>query len=263
MVLRLVGHELVEVEEDTATPPQNRQGTAQDRPAEDKRSFVQRLFTRIAPRYDWFNRLASCGLDQRWRRTAMTRGMVEPGSRILDVCTGTGDLAILCARRQRGQGMVVGIDMNRAMLTYAQQKQRRSGLEVQWFEGDAQALPFADGSFDRVMVGFSTRNLSDLMVGLREMVRVLRPGGRLIMLETGLPSNPIVRVGYLVFLGTAARVIGFILTGRVWPFSYLARSVKEFLTPAQCVERLQGLKTEVQYVPLSHGLASLYLATKQ
>ena len=170
---------------------------------------------------------------------------------------------MLCAQRQRGQGMVVGIDMNRAMLTYAQQKQRRAGLDIQWFEGDAQALPFADGSFDRVTIGFSTRNLSDLMVGLREMVRVLRPGGRLIILETGRPSNPIVRVGYLIFLGTAARVIGFILTGRVWPFSYLARSVKTFLTPAQCVERLQSLTTAVQYVPLSQGLASLYLATKR
>jgi len=246
--LRLVGHELVEVEEPHL---------------EDKRSFVQRLFTRIAPRYDWFNRLASCGLDQRWRQIAMRQGAVESSQRILDACAGTGDLAILCARRQHGEGMIVGIDMNRAMLTYAQHKQRRSGLDIHWFEGDAQALPFVDGTFDRVTIGFSTRNLSDLMMGLREMVRVLRPGGRLIILETGYPANPVVRGGYLVFLGTAARLIGFVLTGRVWPFSYLARSVKQFLTPAQFVERLQSLQTEVQYVPLSYGLASLYLATKR
>jgi len=229
---------------------------------EDKRFFVQRLFTAIAPRYDWFNRLASCGLDQRWRKEALILGGIQPGQRVLDVCSGTGDLAILVAKRQNGSAAVVGIDMNREMLTYAQQKQRSQRLDIDWLQADAQKLPFSSESFDCVMIGFSTRNLSDLMQGLREMVRVLRPHGRLIILETGYPRHPLVRIGYQTFLLTFGRLIGWILTGRVWPFTYLARSVRQFLTPQQVAERLQSLSTQVQYVPLSYGLASLYLATK-
>ena len=259
--LRLVGHELIEVEEEQAGLRSNAPVTAPPASSE-KRPFIQRLFTRIAPRYDWFNRLASCGLDQWWRRQAVVCGGIQPGQRVLDVCTGTGDLAILCARRLHGQGEVVGIDMNRAMLALARQKQRAKGLAITWFQGDAEALPFASGSFDRVLIGFSTRNLNDLMTGLREIVRVLRPRGELIILETGRPSNPVVRAGYFVFLFTFARAIGVVLTGRLWPFTYLARSVQQFLAPQQFVERLRSLQTEVQYVPLSNGLASLYLAVK-
>ena len=230
---------------------------------QEKRTFVQRLFTHIAPRYDWFNRLASCGLDQHWRRVALSRGGVEPGQRLLDVCAGTGDLAILCARRQRGRGIVIGADMNKAMLRRAQRKQQVRRLSIGWAQADALALPFPDGSFDRVTIGFSTRNLSDLAAGLREMVRVLRPGGRLIVLETGRPSNPVMRWGYHLFLLTVARLIGVLLTGRLWPFTYLAKSVEGFLTPQQVVERLHRAHTTVEYLPLSGGLASVYLATKR
>ncbi|MBI3996162.1 MAG: ubiquinone/menaquinone biosynthesis methyltransferase [Candidatus Omnitrophica bacterium] len=229
---------------------------------EEKRPFVQRLFTRIAPRYDWFNRLASCGLDQGWRRRALIRGEIQPGQRVLDVCAGTGDLAILCARRQRGQGTVIGVDMNRDMLMRAAQKQQARRMGIAWFQGDAEALPFATDSFDRVVIGFSTRNLSDVTKGLREMVRVLKPHGRLVILETGRPSNPVLRFGYQAFLFTVVRGIGFALTGECWPFTYLARSVQQFLTPQQVVERLQSIKTQVEYIPLSCGLASLYVATK-
>jgi len=141
---------------------------------EEKRSFVQRLFTRIAPRYDWFNRLASLGLDQRWRRALVSRSGIAPGMRVLDVCAGTGDLAMLCAQRQGGIGEVIGIDMNGAMLSCAHRKQHARGLRIQWLAADAQALPFPANYFDRVVIGFSTRNLSDLAAGLRDMVRVLR-----------------------------------------------------------------------------------------
>jgi demethylmenaquinone methyltransferase/2-methoxy-6-polyprenyl-1,4-benzoquinol methylase len=228
----------------------------------EKRTFIQRLFTSIAPRYDWFNRLASCGLDQSWRRKALARGTVGPGQRVLDVCAGTGDLSLLCASRQQASGAVVGIDMNGAMLLCARRKQRVLGLSIAWIQGDAESLPFPEGAFDRVVIGFSTRNLSDLTRGLKELVRVLRPGGRLIILETGYPANRVLRAAYQAFLFTVARTIGLLLTGRAWPFTYLARSVRGFLTPEQMVERLQSLRTQVEYVPLSYGLASLFLATK-
>ena len=227
-----------------------------------KRPFIQRLFTRIAPRYDWFNRLASVGLDQRWRRTVVRIAGIAPGQRVLDVCAGTGDLALLSAQRQAGQGTVIGADFTRDMLLRAQHKQRHRNLAVTWFQADAEALPFASDSFDRVLIGFSTRNLSHLDVGIAEMVRVLKPGGRLLVLETGYPANPILRAGYQAFLFTVARAIGFALTGQLWPFTYLARSVRQFLTPEQFAERLRRARAQVQHLPLSAGLANLYVATK-
>jgi len=230
---------------------------------EDKRVFVQQLFTHIAPRYDWFNRVASCGLDQRWRRQALARGRVEPGMRLLDVCTGTGDLALLAARRQQGRGEIIGLDLNEPMLRLAARKDGQGASRgLRWLKGDVQALPFPDAQFDRVAIGFSTRNLSDLSQGLREMVRVLKPGGQLIVLETGRPSNPILRAGYHVFLLTVVRLVGMLLTGRVWPFTYLATSVRGFLTPEEFMARLEACHTDASYVPLGGGLASLYLATK-
>jgi len=229
----------------------------------EKRFFIQRLFTTIAPRYDWFNRLASFGMDRRWRREAVRRGDIHPGQRVLDVCAGTGDLAMRCADEMRGSGTVIGLDFTAPMLARAARKQRGLGLRIAWLQGDALSLPFPDGSFDRVVIGFSTRNLADLTAGLREMLRVLRAQGRLIVLETGYPSNPIMRAGYQAFLLTVARTIGFLLTGRCWPFTYLARSVRQFLTPTELVERLQQLGVSAVYVPLSGGLASLYVATKQ
>jgi len=162
--LRLVEREFVE--EEAARAPHGLP------PIQEKRSFVQRLFTNIAPRYDWFNRLASCGIDQRWRRQAVRRGGIEPGQQVLDVCAGTGDLAMLCATRQQGAGQVVGIDMNPEMLAVGRRKQRARRLAIAWCQGDAERLPFASGSFDRVLIGFSTRNLSDLKEGLQEAYQI-------------------------------------------------------------------------------------------
>lgn len=228
---------------------------------EAKRPFIQKLFTDIAPRYDWFNRLTSCGLDQGWRRVALREGALAPGQRVLDVCAGTGDLALLAAQFVGAPGLVIGADMNPAMLARAKDKRSR-GAPVTWLQADTLALPFPTGSFDRVTIGFSTRNLVDLRAGLREMVRVLRPGGRLIILETGRPANPLICFGYQAYLFTVARAIGFLLTGKLWPFTYLARSVQAFMTPQQMVEALGEAGAPARYVPLSGGLASLFVGAK-
>jgi demethylmenaquinone methyltransferase/2-methoxy-6-polyprenyl-1,4-benzoquinol methylase len=227
-----------------------------------KRPFVQKLFTSIAPRYDWFNRLATCGLDQYWRRQAVRHADVRPGHLVLDVCAGTGDLAILCSRRQHGRGSTVGIDLNQEMLLHAAKKQQAKRLRISWLQAEAETLPFPTGTFDRVVIGFSTRNLTSLGAGLAEMMRVLRPGGILVVLETGRPSNPLLRAGYQAFLFTYARAVGWALTGRMWPFTYLARSVQAFLTPDQFVQELRRAEADARYVPLSRGLASLFIATK-
>jgi len=230
---------------------------------DEKRPFIQRLFTSIAPRYDWFNRLASLGLDQLWRKQLIHRCGIRPGMLILDLCAGTGDLSLMCAARQSGFGLVIGADLNRAMLSIGKKKAIDKGLNIQWLETDAQTLPFADNTFDRIGISFSTRNLIDLNDGLKEMIRVLQPKGQLLILETGRPENPVLRIGYQIFLFTVVRVIGLLLTGRVWPFTYLAKSVKGFITPEQFLIRLRACRTNAYYLPLSFGLASLYLALKR
>ena len=229
-----------------------------------KRAFVHQLFTRIAPRYDTFNRLASFGLDQRWRDQAVEASGVRPGMVVLDVCSGTGDLALLCAAKVGANGLVIGVDFNEQMLrgTAAKRPTQSQRASVQWLRGDALCLPFASGTFDRLFIGFSTRNLSDLKQGITEMTRVLKPNGQLVILETGRPSSSLVRFGYWCFLHTVVRGIGWVLTGAVWPFTYLARSVKAFVTPTQFVELLQSCGTRARYIPLSSGLASLYIAMK-
>ena len=228
----------------------------------EKRAFVHQLFTAIASRYDWFNRLVSLGMDQGWRRRAVELGGVAPGMCVLDVCAGTGDLALLCAERLGVDGMVIGVDFTAPMLQAAVRKTERHRRAVRWLQGDAQWLPFPAESVDRVTIGFSTRNLSDLRGGLEEMIRVVKRGGHVVILETGRPSNALVRAGYFLFLVTVAPLIGVLLTGRIWPFTYLARSVKRFLTPAQMVALLESCGTQARHIPLSGGLASLYLATK-
>src|SRR3989338_5194499 len=110
----------------------------------EKRALIRRLFTDIAPRYDWFNRLASFGMDRRWRREAVKRGGLGPGQRVLDVCAGTGDLAMLCASEVRGHDAVIGVDFTAPMLARAARKQRVLGLRVAWVQGDALSLPFAE-----------------------------------------------------------------------------------------------------------------------
>ena len=225
-------------------------------------ALIHRLFSTIAPRYDCFNRLASMNLDQGWRRRAVAKSALGEGMDVLDVCTGTGDLALLCAGRLQGQGRVIGLDFNDDMLRPALHKARQLGVSVQWLRGDALALPFRSGTFDRAFIGFSTRNLSDLQAGIQEMHRVLKPQGRLVILETGRPSNRLILAGYFFFLGTMARLIGLLLTGRLWPFTYLVRSVKGFLRPPEFVALMGRCGFQASYTPLSMGLAMLYLAEK-
>ena len=142
---------------------------------------VRGMFDRIAPVYDVMNRLMTAGLDQRWRRLA-AREVVWPGDRVLDACCGTGDLAIEAERRG---GRVVGLDFSERMLERAR---RKSGT-IEWVQGDALALPFEDGAFDAATVGFGVRNLEDLLGGLVELHRVLRPGGRVAVLEITRPRG--------------------------------------------------------------------------
>jgi demethylmenaquinone methyltransferase/2-methoxy-6-polyprenyl-1,4-benzoquinol methylase len=182
---------------------------------------VRRMFDRIAPVYDAMNRLMTAGLDRRWRAEA-AGAVVRPGDRVLDVCCGTGDLAV--AAHEAG-GKVTGLDFSEPMLERARGK---SG-EIDWIAGDALAMPFADGSFDVVTVGFGVRNFEELPRGLAELRRVLRPGGRLAVLEITRPEGLLAPFYRFWFDGVIP------LAGKLLPggsaYTYLPASVRRFPDP--------------------------------
>ena len=182
---------------------------------------VRSMFDRIAPVYDAMNRLMTAGLDQRWRR-ATVDAAVRPGDRVLDACCGTGDLAVAAAA---AGGKVTGVDFSRPMLDRA----RRKAPEIEWIEGDALALPFEDGAFDAATVGFGVRNLADLEGGLRELRRVLRPGGQLAILEITRPQGLLAPFYRLWFDGVIP-VAGKVLPGGS-AYTYLPASVRRFPDP--------------------------------
>ncbi|HKB19579.1 MAG TPA: bifunctional demethylmenaquinone methyltransferase/2-methoxy-6-polyprenyl-1,4-benzoquinol methylase UbiE [Gaiellaceae bacterium] len=182
---------------------------------------VRSMFDRIAPVYDAMNRLMTAGLDRRWRQAA-AEAVVRPGDNVLDSCCGTGDLAIAAAE---AGGHVTGLDFSKPMLERA----RRKAPELEWVEGDALALPFPDGSFDAATVGFGVRNLSELDRGLRELRRVLRPGGHLAILEITRPRG-LLAPFYRLWFDVLIPVAGKILPGGS-AYTYLPASVRRFPDP--------------------------------
>jgi demethylmenaquinone methyltransferase/2-methoxy-6-polyprenyl-1,4-benzoquinol methylase len=179
---------------------------------------VRTMFDRIAPVYDAMNRVMTLGLDRKWRRLTV-EAVVRPGDRVLDACCGTGDLALAA---QRDGGIVTGLDFSGEMLVRAR---RKSGT-VTWVEGDLLALPFADASFDVATVGFGVRNVADLQAALRELRRVLRPGGRLAILEITRPRG-ILRPFFGLWFDRIVPLLGKLLPGGS-AYSYLPASVRRF-----------------------------------
>jgi len=190
---------------------------------------VRRMFDRIAPVYDAMNRVMTAGLDQRWRR-ATVRATVRPGDRVLDACCGTGDLAI--AAKKAGAGNVVGVDFSLRMLDRA----RRKAPELEWVNGDVLALPFEDASFESAVVGFGVRNVEDLGAALRELRRVLRPGGRLGILEITTPRG-FLRPFYRLWFDRIVPLLGRLLPGGD-AYTYLPASVRRFPGPEELSELL-------------------------
>ena len=190
---------------------------------------VRRMFGGIARRYDLLNHLLSANLDRGWRRRAVAGLPKDPQARVLDLCGGTGDLSIELALRGRA-GLVVCCDFARPMLARAAEKFRRAGVSdrCSLLEGDALALPFDDGAFDAVTIGFGIRNLADLDLGLREMRRVLRPGGILVVLEFSVPRTPVLAGLYRGYLRRLLPRIGDGVARRRGPYGYLAETIAEF-----------------------------------
>ena len=224
------------------------------------------MFGEIARRYDLLNHLLSLGADWHWRRRTVKLVAPEGGGPVLDVCTGTGDLALAYWRAGAGRVRVVGADFCRPMLAIGDKKSRRAGAgrRVTLIEADAQQLPFADDTFEIVGVAFGLRNLSDTDRGLREMVRVCQRGGRVAVLEFSLPEAGLLRTLYGWYFHHLLPKIGQALArNRQAAYNYLPASVGPFPQREALLRRMQraGL-SEVRYHRFTFGIAVLYVGVK-
>jgi demethylmenaquinone methyltransferase / 2-methoxy-6-polyprenyl-1,4-benzoquinol methylase len=242
---------------------------------------VRAMFDRIAGVYDLMNTAMTAGLHHRWRERAVDMAQVGPGSRALDVATGTGDMALELARRVSPAGEVVGSDFSEAMLDRARAKAEAGAAAAvrprfEW--ADAMALPYADASFDSATVGFGARNFDDLAQGLAEMVRVVRPGGRVVVLEITTPTRPPLSLFYRVWFDRIVPLLGR-LAGAIMrlvsppgrsasnggiadAYTYLPSSVRRFPDPSALAAEMQraGL-CEIRYVLTAGGIVAIHAGT--
>ena len=218
---------------------------------------VQAMFDRIAGPYDAMNSVMTAGLHHRWRSRAADLARVEPGSRALDVATGTGDLAIELAGRVAPGGEVVGSDFSSGMLDRA----RTKSAGVRWELGNALALPYPDDAFDAATVGFGARNFSDLRQGLSEMARVVRPGGRVVVLEITTPTKPPLSTFFGLWFDRIVPVAGR-LAGDADAYTYLPSSVKRFPGPRELGATLAAVGlVDVRWILTAGGIIALHSGT--
>jgi demethylmenaquinone methyltransferase/2-methoxy-6-polyprenyl-1,4-benzoquinol methylase len=226
---------------------------------------IARMFDAIAPRYDLLNRVLSAGIDRRWRKRAIASLGLSGSEVLLDVCTGTADVALEARaggqEESAGAARVVGIDFAAAMLGHGLKKVRAAGQDrrIALIQGDATQLPVRDGSADAVTIAFGIRNVQRPELACAEMARALRPGGRLAILEFGVPRIPGIRTLYLWYFKYLLPLVGRTVSGHDAAYSYLPASVGTFPPPPEFVTILRHAGfTDVEAVPLTFGIVYLY-----
>jgi len=232
--------------------------------ADEKEQYVHAMFARIARRYDLLNRVLSFRQDVRWRKMAVEMANVEPGDAVLDVATGTGDLAFELSRQVDSSGTVIGVDFVDEMLQIARAKaaRRKTLGQCEFRYGNALQLPFDDNMFQAATIGFALRNVSDVTQCLREMTRVVRPGGRVVCLELSKPVWPVFRHIYRLYFHRIVPLIGRALQGVDGPYRYLPESVDRFPDQERLAQMMReiGLQ-DVMYRNLIGGIAAIHVGT--
>lgn len=220
------------------------------------------MFDNIAGVYDLMNSAMTAGLHHEWRQRAVERARVGPGSDALDICCGTGDLALELRRAIGPDGRVVGSDFSEPMLALARTKSGEQGLAVEFGWADALDLPYGDAGFDAVTVGFGARNLADLDQGLAEMARVLRPGGRLVILEITRPQREPLASFYSLWFDRLVPLLGSI-AGDSDAYSYLPESVRSFPDPRSLAQKIDAAGfSEIRWLLLAGGIIAIHSATR-
>ena len=228
-------------------------------PGEQRAAKVNDLFAAIARRYDLLNDLQSFGLHRRWKHRVVEMAAAGPGRRALDVCCGTGDIALALAQ----SGMeVTGLDFSQAMLEIAEARRLKnsqfSAANPKFIQGDAQQLPFPDNSFDAVTVGYGLRNLAKWETGLREMLRVARPGGRLVVLDFGKPPNALWRTIYFAHLKISVPLMGWLFCGNADAYAYILESLKHYPAQQAVAEKMRELNlSNVRIIDLLGGAMAI------
>ena len=231
---------------------------------DEKNRAIGEMFSSIAPRYDLLNRLLSLGIDRRWRRAAAAEIPGGPGGRHLDVATGTADVALEIFRRKGRGAFVAGSDISLEMMRIGREKAARAGLagRMAFVRAPGEALPFRDGVFDSASVAFGIRNVVDRERGLAEMCRVVRGGGRVIVLEFSLPDSSVIGAAYRAYFTKVLPRLGGLLSRRS-AYAYLPESVREFPRPPVFAEMMRAAGcASVDRRPLTFGIATLYVGVR-
>ena len=229
-----------------------------------KKEKIEKLFDKIAPDYDKLNHILSLNIDKGWRSKAV-REIIDKDTplNILDVACGTGDFTIEIAKKAAAGSKMTGIDLSEGMMSIGREKLAAAGIEATLEQGDCEALKYADGTFDRISVGFGVRNFENLPTGLKEMHRVLKPGGKLVILELSVPSNAFIRWCYKLYFLKILPVIGGLISGERGAYEYLPASVLHFPAP----DKFQAMLREAGFADVKHkaltlGICRMYICKK-
>jgi demethylmenaquinone methyltransferase/2-methoxy-6-polyprenyl-1,4-benzoquinol methylase len=233
------------------------------KPAGDRRAFVRELFVNVGPSYDLLNRVMSAGMDLAWRRYAVSQTALPPAGLLLDVATGTGDVALEALRRFPRAG-VVGVDFTPQMMHLGRAKAAgRPSNSPHWSGGDALRLPFGADTFDAAISAFLMRNVLDIRRAFAEQRRVVKPGGRVVCLEIARPVLPVFRTLFRLYFSHLVPIIGGLISGHRYAYDYLPDSLARLPSPAELKAIMEdvGLR-EVRYEPLNLGTVSVHVGVK-
>ncbi|MCR5002735.1 MAG: bifunctional demethylmenaquinone methyltransferase/2-methoxy-6-polyprenyl-1,4-benzoquinol methylase UbiE [Bacteroidales bacterium] len=225
-----------------------------------KKEKIQEMFDVIAPDYDRLNHIMSLGIDKTWRNRAIKH---IPGGKVLDIACGTGDFSIAIAKKTTAT--VTGFDLSAGMLKIMDEKVKAEGLDgrIETLQGDCEKMPFQDNSFDCVTIGFGIRNFEHREEALKEILRVLRPGGKLIILELSIPENPVIRWFYKLYFSGITPTIGGMISGQKAAYKYLPASVIAFPPKAKWMKTMSDCGySEVRHKAFTLGICRMYIGKK-